>query len=320
MKAASSHQYGFTLIEIVMVLVLLGILASVAVPKYFDYQDLAEQRAALATVAEAQARLDARFGEKLLEGNSCADAVAFVRNLDNLADKEGKVFGEYTLAYGAKNYIIARKNGSEIDTKTPLVFPVCEDFSLLNDTFTDMHIKEAIKYAIFGGFKGTGTRGMTWQYNSGYINTNSSGNNTQIGSTKDYFAEHGLPSLESMGATSWAFNPFKNSSGGYLQENGYYQGLFFWTDKDITGLSRGTRIPVLVYDTRSNKYSVAKADIVKDTGSNANILWLGSNVTNPNGITAQSNLDISGRLVNSTATGLSAADAQALYNAIKLNP
>ena len=29
-------QKGFTLIEIVMVLVLLGILAAVAVPKYFD--------------------------------------------------------------------------------------------------------------------------------------------------------------------------------------------------------------------------------------------------------------------------------------------
>ena len=38
-------QKGFTLIEIVMVLVLLGILAAVAVPKYFDLQEEAEKKA-----------------------------------------------------------------------------------------------------------------------------------------------------------------------------------------------------------------------------------------------------------------------------------
>lgn len=69
----SKKQMGFTLIEIVMVLVLLGILSAVAVPKYFDLRDQAEMQAAKATVAELQARLNAHFASKLLDGNACSD-------------------------------------------------------------------------------------------------------------------------------------------------------------------------------------------------------------------------------------------------------
>lgn len=64
-------QKGFTLIEIVMVLVLLGILAAVAVPKYFDLQKEAEERAMATVEAEIRARFNALFAKALLEGQKC---------------------------------------------------------------------------------------------------------------------------------------------------------------------------------------------------------------------------------------------------------
>ena len=75
-----NKQSGFTLIEIVMVLVLLGILSAVAVPKYFDLQKQAELRAGQAAVAEAQARVNALFAEALLKGATCTNAVTYIQS------------------------------------------------------------------------------------------------------------------------------------------------------------------------------------------------------------------------------------------------
>jgi prepilin-type N-terminal cleavage/methylation domain-containing protein len=60
------NQKGFTLIEIIAVLVILGILAAVAVPKYMDLQADAKLKAAMGEVGELKGTLSTAWGADML--------------------------------------------------------------------------------------------------------------------------------------------------------------------------------------------------------------------------------------------------------------
>jgi len=62
------NNAGFTLLEIIAVLVIMGILAVVAVPKYFDLQSQARQKAMETAMAEAIGRVNSYFAEQVLNG------------------------------------------------------------------------------------------------------------------------------------------------------------------------------------------------------------------------------------------------------------
>jgi prepilin-type N-terminal cleavage/methylation domain-containing protein len=74
-KNPLNNEAGFTLIEIIAVLVILSILAVVAVPRYFDLQRDAQQKAMNAAMAEAVGRVNGKFAQALLGGSSTASIV-----------------------------------------------------------------------------------------------------------------------------------------------------------------------------------------------------------------------------------------------------
>lgn len=70
MKPLLRNQEGFTIVEIIAVLVILGILAAVAIPKYFDLQREARDKALDAALGEGVGRINQHFAKELLQGKT----------------------------------------------------------------------------------------------------------------------------------------------------------------------------------------------------------------------------------------------------------
>lgn len=75
MKTLTAEEhYGFTLVEIITVLLLLSILAAIAIPKYFAVQEESRRKSAMQAVSEIKARANMLYGKKVLRGETVTTA------------------------------------------------------------------------------------------------------------------------------------------------------------------------------------------------------------------------------------------------------
>lgn len=78
MKTGNARKSGFTMVEIIAVLVIIGIMAAVAAPKFINMAGKARVKASQSGINEAKAALSVAYAKAYLDNNGASPTIAQV--------------------------------------------------------------------------------------------------------------------------------------------------------------------------------------------------------------------------------------------------
>lgn len=111
-----NNENGFTLIEIIAVLVILGIIAAVAIPRYVSLMDQSRISTAQMAIAELKSRAAATYAKLLMSNNGSDPGMPAVQSSINT--DVGSDFSGITMSAGNSNIVFTVSNvkGSSLST------------------------------------------------------------------------------------------------------------------------------------------------------------------------------------------------------------
>ncbi len=100
------NQKGFTLMEIIAVLIILGILGAVAAPKYFDLQTEAKVKALGGAMAEGVSRVNLGYAKYLLSYDGVYPTMTQLAGIAGLAEGSAEDIGDFQMTISGSSLAV----------------------------------------------------------------------------------------------------------------------------------------------------------------------------------------------------------------------